>query len=79
MADYVIEVHYGNGTPTLRIPLENVTPDQAEADLQTVREEISHARELGAPYVIRELSVGPLSEHIEVDVEGAVSVDLVDP
>jgi len=33
MPDYAIEVRYGDGTPTLRIPLAGVTPEQAEVDL----------------------------------------------
>ena len=78
MPDYAIEIRYGNGTPTQRIPLTGVSPDDAEVDLQAVRSEIRHAREIGAPCVIRELSAGPLDEHIEVPVDGAVEVDLVD-
>jgi len=77
MPDYAIEVRYGDGTPTLRIPLAGVTPDQAEVDLQFVREEIKHAREVSAPCVIDELRSGPLDEHIDVQVDGAVEVDLV--
>ena len=78
MPDYAIEVRYGNGQPTVRIPLVDHSPDDAEVDLQSVREELRHAREIGAPCVIRELSAGPLDEHIELPVDGAIEVDLVD-
>jgi hypothetical protein len=78
MPDYAIEVRYGNGQPTVRIPLLGYSPDDAEVDLQAVREELRHASELNAPCVIRELSAGPLAEHVEIPVDGAIEVDLVD-
>ena len=78
MPDYAIEVRYGNDRPTVRIPLIGYSPNDAEIDLQAVREELRHASELNAPCVIRELSAGPLDEHVEIPVDGAVEVDLVE-
>ncbi|HJQ44011.1 MAG TPA: hypothetical protein VJ831_13060 [Jatrophihabitantaceae bacterium] len=78
MPDYAIEVRYGNGQPTVRIPLSGVTPDEAETDRQLVAHEIEHARELGSPCLIDELRSGPLAERIELAVDGAVEVDLVE-
>ena len=78
MPDYVIEVRYGDGREPLRIPLHDVSPEDAETDRQQVAHEIEHARELGAPCMIDELSAGPLGERVEIPVEGAVEVDLVD-
>jgi hypothetical protein len=79
MPDYAIEVRYGNGRPTLRIPLTDVSPTEAENDREFVLHQIEHARELSAPCMIDELRSGPLPERIEVPVDGAVEVDLVEP
>ena len=79
MPDYVIEVRYGNGQPTVRIPLRGVSADDAEADRQQIAHEIEHARELQAPCMIDELHSGKLPAHVEIPVDGAVEVDLVDP
>lgn len=78
MPDYVIEVRYGTGQDPVRIPLTDVSPEDAETDRQQIAHEIEHARELGSPCLIDQLSAGPLPEHIEIPVDGAVEVDLVE-
>lgn len=78
MTDYALEVHFGDGEPTIRIPLPGVGPGDAETARESLLHEIEHAIEIEAP-LMSWAPDGADSEHSTPIAPGKVTeVDLVE-
>jgi hypothetical protein len=76
MSDYALEVHYGDGEPTVRIELPGCAADDAETARESLIQEIEHAVEIEAPL----MSWSPTGSDAEVAIDPAkvTSVDLIE-
>lgn len=79
VSDYVLQVHYGEQDPPVRIPLRGVTADDAEVRRQALVTELEHAREIEAPLVYSDATVAAPEAGVPLDPTRVTGVDLVAP
>lgn len=78
MGDYVLQIRYGETEPPLRIPLDGVSPEDAEVRRQELVTEIDHALEIRAPEIYSDATPEQPSAGVAIDPARVTSVELVD-
>ena len=78
MSDYVLEVHFGDGEPTVRIDLPGLGPDDAETARESLAHEIEHALEIEAPLMYWSPAGTSAEAGVPIDPAKVTSVDLVE-
>jgi hypothetical protein len=79
MSDYVLEVHYGDDEPPVRIELTGCSPDDAETERQSLVTEIEHALQIEAPLIYSKATGDRPHAGTPIDPTRVTSVDLVEP
>ena len=79
MNNYVVEIHYGDGEPPVRIELRDYDADAAELKRQTLVAEIEHALEIEAPLIYSDATDADREAGAAIDPTRVTSVDLVEP
>jgi hypothetical protein len=77
MSNYALEVHYGDGEPTVRIELPGCSADEAEIARESLIQEIEHAVEIEAPLMTWAPSNSDQAAGAEINPARATSVDLI--
>jgi hypothetical protein len=78
MSNYALEVHYGDGEPTVRIELPGCSADEAEIARESLLQEIEHAVEIEAPLMTWAPENSDQAAGAEINPARATSVDLID-
>lgn len=76
---YVLEVHFGDDEPTVRVRLPGRTADEAELARQTLQRSIEHALQVEAPLVYAEATDADPQAGEPIDPTKVTSVDLIEP
>lgn len=79
VSDYVLEVHFGEDEPPLRIALPGRTADDAELRRRTLLTEIEHALEIEAPLIWSDSTDEHPQAGVPIDPTRVTQVDLVAP
>jgi hypothetical protein len=76
---YVLEVHFGDDEPTIKVELPDYSADEAEVARQSLLRDIEHALQLEAPVVYSAATDDDPEAGEAIDPTKVTSVDLVDP
>jgi hypothetical protein len=78
MSGYQLEVHFGDGEPTVRIGLPGYGPADAETARETLLHEIEHAIEIEAPLMYWAPANADAEAGQPIDPVRVTSVDLTE-
>jgi hypothetical protein len=76
---YVLEVHFGDDEPTVRIELPGYDADEAEVARQTLLRDVEHALQIEAPLIYSAATDDDRQAGEPIDPTKVTSVDLVEP
>jgi hypothetical protein len=78
MSDYALEVHYGDGEPSVRIELRGYRTEEAETARESLIQEIEHAVEIEAPLMNWAPPDSDPEAEAPIDPAKVTSVDLIE-
>jgi hypothetical protein len=76
---YVLEVHFGDDEPTVRVELPGYSDDDAEVARQTLLRSVEHALQVEAPLIYSAATDADPQAGEPIDPTKVTSVNLIEP